>query len=101
MTNKDEKLGYLTIEKDMPAWYVGSLEGEITVNIGLEPAVIIDKLFGPWAVWEIKCRLDYETGSWIIEQAYCETDKDGNDGPILWKERARFSGWPDEVKMGD
>lgn len=73
-------------------------EKEIIINIGAHQIVVIDKLYGPWTVSSIRARLDFEAAEWVIEQEYCETDEDGNDGPRLWKERARFPGWSPEVK---
>lgn len=54
---------------------------EVVVNISASHAVIIDKLFGPWAVDLIRVSLDYENADWVIEQRSCNA---------TWIEVARF-----------
>lgn len=73
-------------------------ENEITINIGAHQTVTIDKLYGPWSVWAIRVRADFESADWVIEQEYCVTDENGNDSERRWAERARFTTWPPEVR---
>lgn len=78
-----------------------SLPNEVTnvrILMNANQVIRLDKTYGPWAVWDIRCRLDYDSGDWVIEQSYCETDENGNDGDLLWIERARFCAWSPEVK---
>jgi hypothetical protein len=62
------------------------------VNICHDHVVKIDKLYGPWAVWPIRTRLDYQTEDWVIEQLHCR-EKDNAD-ETFWVEMARFPAWP-------
>lgn len=57
---------------------------EICVEIGTGNVVRIDKLYGPWAVSQIRLRLDYDPGEWVVER---------EDDPLMgkWVEVARFA----------
>ena len=77
-----------------PTWKTGcQIKSKyIVVNISSEPTVEINKLYGPWAVWSVRARLDYATTEWVIEQEIWR----GEGCEIEWIERARFQTYPDE-----
>lgn len=57
----------------------------VTVQIGPEGVVEVDKLYGPLVFWSIRVRPDVETCEWVVER---------NMGPTgdEWREYARIPG---------
>lgn len=75
---------------------------EITIQIGSDNVVTIDKLYGPLACWDVRVRIEYPF-YWVIEQFIdtCDDCSKPGDECSVWVERARFPVWPPEVKEKD
>lgn len=72
-------------------WNAPIGELEVRVNIGLTPAVVINKEYGPWCTDPVRVRLDFKHADWVIEQEVIPRLPNGSDGDAQWVERARFS----------
>lgn len=79
--------GWLQHRFGVLEWNPPTEQNDLRVNIGAHHVVVIDKLYGPWSVWEIRARLDYQTAEWIIEQQNPSDEADA----VQWIERARFT----------
>lgn len=63
-------------------WEVHPHQHEITVNIGADQNVIIDKLYGPLAACDVRVRLEFATCEWVFEAHDFNND--------TWVEKGRF-----------
>jgi hypothetical protein len=63
-------------------WEVDSVDGDITVNVGANQNVIVDKMFGPQCSSKIRARHEFEACQWVVEEENFNTGE--------WVERARF-----------
>lgn len=83
------------LEIDLP------MEVSVTINTASNQSLIIDKVFGPWAVYPIRIILNPERAGWVVERSYCLKEENGDYSDLIWKEAAFIPGWPDEVKLDD
>src|SRR5690349_21099381 len=73
--------GELWVEKRFDKWEINP-NGEITVNVSADQNVIIDKMYGPQCSSDIRCRHEFDTCEWVIEERNFHNNQ--------WVERARF-----------
>jgi hypothetical protein len=62
----------------------------IRVEIGSNHIIIIDKLYGPRVMAELRITQDYNTNEWIIERQVETPTEDGD--VFTWVEAARITG---------
>ena len=75
-------------------------DGELTVEVGGQ-SVIVDKLFGPLVMQNVRVRVDVEEAEWVFERWQCNpVDADGNDTGGKWVEVARVNGQGDVETNG-
>ena len=68
---------------------------DLTLNIGCNHWITLDKLYGPAVFREIRVRADYKAWQWIVEQ-WVSDDEHGLTGH--WQERIRFDAEQDSVE---
>jgi len=87
----EERDGALEINPDADAT-------RIRINICADHVVEVDKLYGPWSVSPIRCRLERDTAEWVIEQEHIRTLECGGS-ELYWVEMARFLADADSALM--
>jgi hypothetical protein len=60
-------------------------EGRVTVQIGIDGCVEVDKLYGPLIFASVRVRPDFESCEWVIEREHGTVPGD-------WREVARVPG---------
>lgn len=68
-------LGYLSRNDLGELEYQPPYDETVTVNIGANQTIIIDKLFGPLIAETVRIRLDYGPGTWVVERLNLTTEK--------------------------
>lgn len=78
---------------------------DVTVEVGPNHRVTIDKLFGPLIFFNLRISLDIQTCEWVIERQSIRRDKKGDDEEV-YTEVHRVPGqvasdWPDDQPQHD
>jgi hypothetical protein len=77
--------GYFCVSEDGHPTIQGKADREgVSVWVGCDTAVTIDKMFGPLVFWPVRVRADRASCEWVIEREF---------GPVgEWREVARIPG---------
>jgi hypothetical protein len=85
LTTDDQ--GYFCVSEDNVRLVQGEApdgDGGVTIFVGCDQLVVVDKMFGPLVFMPIRVRADFDLGEWIIEREF------GPDAE--WREVARIPG---------